>query len=135
MAKRPLCSLLFLLCAACGDSGGGGSGDFETGDASLPRQRCVDADEDGYDLYCGASRDCDDEDPNVLDECYRCKTENEGCPCDPGTKPIYCDPDDVHTVQDGVSGIIRCSEGTRYCRDGAWSACEILLQYATFIPD
>lgn len=133
--KRLLCCLL-LFGPACGDSGGGSDDGFQIGDAGPPRQRCVDADGDGYDLYCGAALDCDDEDPNVLDECFRCKDEGtEGCACTPGEKPRYCNPEDVRTVQNGVTGIIRCDEGTRYCRDGVWSACEILLQYATFIPD
>ena len=135
---RWVCCLLFLVWTGCGDSGGGGDDGFEVGDAGPPRQRCVDADGDGYDLYCGAARDCDDEDPNVLDECFQCDPDvpKEGCPCTPGTKPIEnCNPEDIRTVQNGVSGVIRCEIGTRYCRDGAWSTCEILSQYATFIPD
>lgn len=134
-AKHLVCALLLLVPVACGDSGGDqDAGQFMTGDEG-PRQRCSDMDEDGYDLYCGTMLDCDDEDPEVLDECFQCMTVKEDCPCEPGTRPIWCNPEDVQTVQNGVSGVIRCEEGTRYCRDGAWSKCEILLQYATFIPD
>ena len=134
MAIRLSCSLLLLLGLACGDSGGGGDDTYFTGDGG-PRQACADKDGDGYDAYCGALLDCDDEDPDVKDECFICETERPGCSCTPGTKPIHCDPDDIRTVQDGRTGIIRCDEGNQYCRDGVWSECEILLQYATFIPD
>lgn len=43
-----------------------------------------------------------------------CPRPDEGCSCAPGTEPIACN----------VAGEGSCGEGTRYCRDGAWSACE-----------
>jgi hypothetical protein len=96
----------------------------------------MDADGDGFGLYCSAGSDCDDSDPMVTDECVRCATENLGCPCDPGTAPLRCDPHYAKkTTQNGQTGTVICSEGTRYCRDAAWSDCEILFQYATFVPD
>lgn len=135
MAKREIGVLLVLLGIACGDSGGDDAGVYTPGDAG-PRRACADEDGDGYDLYCGARLDCDDEDPNVGDECFYCLVPtNPGCPCEPGTKQEWCNPDDIRTVQDGVAGIIRCEEGWRYCRDGAWSECEIIARYAMFIPD
>ncbi|MGD8860980.1 MAG: hypothetical protein PVI30_13310 [Myxococcales bacterium] len=134
----PLVSALLLLSgAACGgDDGGGTGGDYyRPGDAGAGMARvCMDADNDGFGRNCEAGRDCDDDDPELTDECYRCVMPNVDCPCEPGTKPAFCKPDDQEVVMDGIRGILMCSEGTRYCRDGLWSECEILLQYATFVP-
>jgi hypothetical protein len=103
--------------------------------------RCIDDDDDGWEVGCSrarAQRDCDDSDPTITDECRRCASPTkpgEGCPCEPGTEALSCDPKDVRTVQNGVEGVIICDEGIQWCRDGAWSDCEILSQYATFVPD
>ena len=78
--------------------------------------------------------DCDDEVPEITDECRRCAQANEGCPCPSGTRPMQCDPDDIQTEMNGVKGVLVCTEGARYCRDGAWSACEIIWMYTTFVP-
>lgn len=103
---------------------------------TAPRHVCVDMDGDGFGTNCSAGKDCDDTDPTVTDECVRCATENLGCPCEPGTAPLRCDPHYAKkTTQNGKTGTIMCSEGTRYCRDAFWSDCEVLLQYATFVPD
>jgi hypothetical protein len=96
----------------------------------------MDADGDGFGKYCPAGLDCNDHDPNVTDECVRCAMPNLGCPCEPGTMPMRCDPHYAKkTTMNGQTGTLVCSEGTRYCRDGAYSDCEILFSYATFIPD
>ena len=58
-----------------------------------------------------------------------------GCACEPGTMPSSCDPPDIRVVQNGLSGSLVCSEGVAYCRRGTWSACEVLIQYAKFVPD
>jgi hypothetical protein len=91
---------------------------------------CVDEDGDGFGLYCDKGSDCDDGDPSVTDECRRCKQPKLNCPCKPGTMPMKCDPPDMHVE----GGTLVCSEGTRYCRDGFYSDCEIIGQYV-FVPD
>ena len=135
----PLALLLALSGLACGGGDSGPSGGT-TVPASHPdggagRRVCVDEDRDGFGRYCDEGPDCDDTDPMMTDECVRCREPNKGCPCEPGTMPMYCDPEDMKTVMNGVTGYIVCSQGTRYCRDGAFSDCEILFQYATFVPD
>src|SRR5262245_20116310 len=78
---------------------------------------CTDEDGDGFGKYCELGTDCDDDDPSVTDECRRCAQPTEGCACTPGTVPTKCDPPTIRV--DG--GVLVCSEGTRYCRDGHWS--------------
>lgn len=53
-----------------------------------------------------------------------CPRPAEGCPCG-GESPIRCylDP------EQNPDGSIMCREGTRYCRDGAWTACESIHEY------
>jgi hypothetical protein len=91
---------------------------------------CVDADGDGYGVYCVKGADCNDSDPNVTDECRRCRQPKLNCPCKPGTMPMQCDPPDMRVE----GGTLVCSEGTRYCRDGLYSDCEIIGQYV-LVPD
>src|SRR4051812_24605078 len=110
-------------------------------DSGTGSYECVDEDGDGFGKSCKKGRDCNDADPDITDLCFRCrdpKKPGKGCPCliDGGTPdPMKCDPDDLRTTQNGVMGTLVCSEGTRYCRDAAWSDCEIIFQYATFHPD
>jgi hypothetical protein len=122
----------------CGGGGGGGDDDDApslSADGGTGKRECIDEDGDGFGRSCEHGRDCDDEDPQVTDECIRCKQPNKGCPCEPGTKYMTCDPEDQHVVVDGKVGTLVCSDGARYCRLGAWSDCEILMQYASFVPD
>jgi hypothetical protein len=91
---------------------------------------CVDEDGDGFGQYCDRGSDCDDEDPNVTDECRRCRLPTLNCPCKPGTEPTKCNPPDIHVE----GGTLVCSEGTRYCRDGFYSDCEVIGQYV-LVPD
>jgi len=141
MRARTLCLLLSLCCFACSSKkgGAGDAGDFLLGDdggASTSARECIDMDGDGFGKYCKAGQDCDDTDPTITDECIRCRTPNIGCPCDPGTMPMRCDPHYMmKTTQNGVVGTLTCSEGSRYCRDGVFSDCEVLLQYASFVAD
>ena len=131
-----------LLCAAwlvsigCGDEESGPPGMVSVGaeDAGTPGE-CLDEDGDGYGLNCTRGDDCDDADTSVTNQCVLCtQLIVEGCPCEPGTKPMACDPEDVKTTNaEGVHGTLVCSEGTRYCRDGLYSDCEALVQY--FIAD
>ncbi|AKF09504.1 hypothetical protein [Sandaracinus amylolyticus] len=50
-----------------------------------------------------------------------CVRPDEGCPCEPGTEPVECYPEPV--VVDGER--VCLGAGERYCRDGAWTACEV----------
>lgn len=139
MPVRALClmALLVGLVGCGGDDDDDGSTMVPTGrpDSGSGSRRCVDNDDDGFGDFCSDGDDCDDDDPEVTDECRRCVVPNKGCPCEAGTKPMSCDPKDLRTTQNGQTGVLVCSEGTRYCRDKKWSDCEILFQYATFVPD
>lgn len=139
MPMRSFWLLGLVWVLGCGGDGGsdgpGGPGVMVDSDGGLRVRECMDEDGDGFGRYCRPGNDCDDEDETVTDECRRCVTPNKGCPCEPGTMPMYCNPEDVAATMDGVTGIIVCNEGARYCRDGVYSDCEILWQYATFVPD
>lgn len=138
MRAPAICMMALLVVAGCGgddDDGGGTAGRVSTTrDGGAGRRRCVDNDGDGYGDYCLEGDDCDDTDPEQTNQCRVCNVPNTNCDCEPGTKPVHCDPDDVMVTRDGKVGVLVCSEGTRYCRDGIWSECEILFQYATFVP-
>lgn len=139
MPMRSFWTVGLLWVLGCGGDGGGGSSAPTVslgGDGGTGRRVCVDEDGDGFGKNCGGGADCDDEDPSVTDECRRCVSPNKGCPCEAGTPPMGgCKPPDMAATKDGVQGKWVCSEGTRYCRDELWSECEILWQYATFVPD
>jgi len=123
---------LCLMALGCGDdsSGTGGSVPIDAGDQTDERE-CIDDDGDGFGPYCGKGMDCDEDDPMVTDLCYRCAQANEDCPCEPGTEALFCLPPDMKVE----GGLIVCTEGARYCRDGAWTDCERIEQYTMFIPD
>jgi hypothetical protein len=127
--------LLCGLMLGCGDDGGPDMDPppVATRDGGSGSRVCMDEDGDGFGRYCDDGLDCDDEDPEITDECRRCAQPNKGCPCPLGTRHMTCDPDDVEAVQDGVKGVLVCTEGARYCRDGAWSDCEIIWMYTTFV--
>ncbi len=129
-----LLAVLFVLgCGGGGDDTGDDNNGVMLGDAG--QNECEDNDGDYFGRYCPDGRDCDDNDPSITDECIRCATPNKGCPCEVGTKPMECKPADMKVTQNGVMGTIVCEQGARYCRDGIYSDCEVLLQYATFVPD
>jgi hypothetical protein len=133
-----LLCVAWLVSLGCGDEDDSPSGTISVGmeDAGAP-QPCIDEDGDGYGAHCTRGDDCDDSDTSITDECVRCtKVVATGCPCEPGTKPMECDPKDVKTTNaEGVRGTLVCSEGTRYCRDGFYSDCEALAQYTFFVAD
>lgn len=134
-AKSPFLLFTLLLASGCGSDPTVAARAVPTRTDAGMHTACVDEDEDGFGDGCWA-RDCDDDDPEVTDACYRCGREpDEGCPCDPGTPPdITCTPPPIATTQDGVVGSFVCNEGTRYCRDGYWSACEAVGDYV-FVPN
>lgn len=86
---------------------------------------CVDRDGDGFGVGCGAGVDCDDGDAASTNECRGCAEDDTGCACDGEVveEECYLDPVDV-------GGRPICHEGTRYCRDGAWTACLQLTPFA-----
>jgi len=92
-------------------------------DASIP-SACVDADGDGFGLGCGPGLDCDDADPLSTNECRSCAEHDTGCACDGSVaeETCYLDPVDV-------GGRPICHEGTRFCRDAAWTACTLLTPF------
>jgi hypothetical protein len=91
---------------------------------------CVDRDEDGAGENCEI-HDCDDDDPNITDECRRCREPNLGCPCEAGSEATYCRPEELGDTIERDGQVLTCTEGARYCReheqlDGEylWSDCE-----------
>ncbi len=123
-----MCFLVCMLVASvgCGNRKKVGVGPAVPADGSDGGSDvCIDKDMDGYGPHCSAGPDCNDHDPNITDECVHCVTPNQDCPCTPGTKFISCKP----PTRIGDGGTYVCSEGTRYCRGGFWSACEIIGQY------
>jgi hypothetical protein len=125
---------LVIGCGGDDDAPPADEGPTTKGDSGTDSRTCMDEDGDGFGRYCDEGLDCDDDDPDITDECRRCAKPNKGCPCPEGTRAMQCDPDDVETVQNGVKGVLVCTEGARYCRDGAWSDCEIIWMYTTFVP-
>jgi hypothetical protein len=126
------CLALSLTIAACsgGRHGLGPSAPIGNDDGGDDGS-CVDEDGDGYGLYCSLGTDCDDNDPDVTDECRRCAGgSSTGCPCKAGTKTVSCTPPVMHVT----GGTLVCREGNRYCRDSYWSACETIGQYV-FVAD
>lgn len=99
--------------AACGDEGGKKRTDDWVG-------VCVDEDMDGYGFQCELGVDCDDADPRLHTGCSSCARPNEGCDCAPDSAPEDC----TLPPQLTETGGLQCREGTRYCRDSKWSACE-----------
>lgn len=93
-------------------------------DAGSPTA-CIDRDGDGFGRNCKKGKDCDDDDPEITDQCRRCITITKDCPCKPGTAALRCTP----PVIEVEGGILVCEEGSRYCRDGYWSDCETIGEY------
>ena len=88
-------------------------------DTDRPSTRCIDLDDDGFGINCSAGIDCNDEDPSLTDECYRCLANAPGCPCAPGTAPVSCDLDtDTDHAFEGL-----CNLGQRNCVNGEWGHC------------
>lgn len=54
-----------------------------------------------------------------------CAHPEEGCSCSSEQPPIDCYNDPII----GEDGRITCGRGTRYCRGGAWTACEGIESY------
>jgi hypothetical protein len=121
-------ALVSLLLSACGGDDTKPSsreGDVELG-ADTDKPSCQDADGDGYGPHCEAGDDCDDADDTVFEECGVCSDVREGCLCDAAAVPIDC-----KVPLDKIEGDpLLCKVGKRYCRDGVWSDCIGVVQYA-----
>ena len=97
-----------------------------------PPPSCVDQDHDGFGAGCALGPDCDDHDPRVTDQCYRCidpLRDHTGCVCREGTLPQGCDVN-TDTGVAGPDGV--CHLGQRECVGGLWTHCQRL--HPDFIP-
>jgi hypothetical protein len=125
-----------VLVAACGgDDDAVPIAEFDASSGGGRSNECIDEDGDGFgEGRCRYGRDCDDEDPDVGDECIRCprcddclaegNTDCEGCqgcPCEEGAASRACRLE--KTIVDEATGT-SCSEGVMNCRDGEWTRCE-----------
>ncbi len=61
----------------------------------------------------------------VAQDAGTCLEPEEGCDCEPGEAPVDCYLPPVSLPGGGAI----CRAGTRYCRDGVWSACEDLHSF------
>ncbi|MDB4975319.1 MAG: internalin, partial [Myxococcaceae bacterium] len=117
---------LFVLVAACGQN--------DAVDPQIPvgswEGVCLDEDGDGFGFQCPAGSDCDDQNSQIHQGCAQCKRPNEGCACAADSAPVVCTLDPELTA----NGDLLCKGGTRYCRDGAWSACEGISSFLAAPP-
>jgi hypothetical protein len=125
---------VFLFAACGGDDDAKPLGEVDASTGGSTSQRCVDEDGDGYgEGRCRYGKDCDDEDPDVGDECFRCpicddcleegRTDCEGCtgcPCEEGTAAVTCRLPESVLNSEGVE----CNEGVMKCRDSKWTECQ-----------
>jgi hypothetical protein len=103
---------ILLLSAACAEN--------EAKEATNWQGVCVDVDGDSFGFQCASGADCDDQNSQIHEGCGRCDKPAEGCECAPSTQPVTCD----EPLSLSGAGSLICKEGTRFCRDGVWSACE-----------
>jgi hypothetical protein len=122
--------LLVFVLLGCGGDAGGDSPDgndgpvLGDGDGDLD-PLCQDGDGDGRGVDCASGPDCDDADDTVFESCGTCTDVREGCSCD-ATVAIDCKVPN-NEVRDGV---LFCKTGKRYCRDGLWTGCIGIIQFA-----
>lgn len=107
----------------CAEDKGPVRGPMPQSDASYS---CIDMDFDGYGVGCLAGEDCDDTNAAISDQCLSCLDDaiQEGCECEPQVG-MQCVPPPIPHPE----GLLICREGTRYCRDALWTACEPLGDY------
>lgn len=118
-------TLLFALAlvSAAGCAGEEGPKPGVVSDASYA---CTDEDMDGFGVGCLSGEDCDDTDSAITNQCRVCLDSpiREGCACEP-QMGVECVPPAIPHPE----GLLICREGTRFCRDGVWTACEPLGEY------
>ncbi len=87
--------------------------------ADLGANGCTDGDGDGYGDGCVSGSDCDDGDPTVTDDCYRCQTPGQaGCPCSDDGERVACGK-----VEHDLGESVTCGFGETVCADGTWNEC------------
>jgi hypothetical protein len=123
--------LSVLWLAACGgDDGGSPTVPVNPGDdGGMDNDDCVDNDGDGAGRRCPGGFDCNDDDPDVTD-CTSCNQPEKDCPCEEGTDPMVCDPDNLGEEMVVNGQLLECTEGARYCQEAAgveetwvWTDC------------
>jgi len=87
---------------------------------------CEDRDGDRRGVGCMDGPDCNDTDPSIWEGCGHCADPAVDCACEPGTLPESC----FLEPTEAPDGQLTCHQGTRYCRQGAWSACEDIVSFA-----
>ena len=97
--------------------------------SSASASSCDDVDYDGFGPGCGAGEDCDDEDPEVTSECYRCTEPGPGCPCEVEGSSLFCPHVVSHVGEQNV-----CGPGYAICQGGLWGDC-VLNYTATAAGD
>src|SRR5690606_4509759 len=83
----------------------------------------------GFGTGCGSGRDCDDADPSVGNECYRCAVPRPDCSCEEEGTRAPCGE-----VQSEVGGQKTCGLGETVCTNGTWSEC-IINNSVYLLPD
>src|SRR5262245_12077586 len=122
--RVPVSLALLVLSSACAEHGG------RHGVAAGESEACpADLDHDGYGEGCELGPDCDDDDRQIHQGCGVCARPQQGCECALGSPAVSC----FLPATPGSDGELLCQEGTRYCRDGAWSGCESIHTYP--MPD
>jgi hypothetical protein len=108
---------VLLLVGCGGDDGGTPPVSTEPmGDGGNDNRGCVDEDDDGAGRRCPVF-DCDDDDPEVTDDCMRCQEPAENCPCDEGAEAMLCTPKNINEQKEEHGQLLQCTEGQRYCRE------------------
>jgi hypothetical protein len=79
---------------------------------------CSDKDGDGFGAGCAKGYDCDDTTADSTNECYRCQTPNEDCPCENAGQTVACGHESSR-----VGDRVTCVVGERTCTAGKWGAC------------
>lgn len=105
-----------LLIGCGGDDGGSPPVSTDPDAGGGNQNRCEDEDGDGAGYRCPTA-DCDDNDPEVTNECMRCRVPSEDCPCEEGTDAMLCTPEDFGETKEENGQLLQCTEGQRYCRE------------------
>lgn len=82
---------------------------------------CIDEDGDGFGRNCAGGADCDDTNPEITDQCYRCANDGTlGCPCTEEGAQAECGK-----VLSKLGDQITCGYGFSTCSEGEWGPCII----------
>lgn len=95
----------------------------------VDRLKCVDNDGDGFGPSCKRGTDCDDTDPEVTDQCWRCTKPHPGCTCTVEGQRASCGE-----VEGIVAGQVICGAGEVVCTNGQWGEC-IINKAISLLPN